>query len=77
MSALEFLTEPPINCPDSDTGDAAFVKSTGFIGGSDSIEYLACGLYPLEASVGFREVADGVTPASKLKLSAPMTSIFL
>jgi hypothetical protein len=33
MSALEFLTEPPINCPNTGTGDAAFVKATSSIGG--------------------------------------------
>jgi hypothetical protein len=61
-----------INCSDSDTGDVAFVKSTGFIRGWDVVEeYVACRLYPLLASVSFREVVDGVAPASKLKLSLP------
>jgi hypothetical protein len=72
MSLLEFLTEPLINCPNSDKGGVAFVKSTGFIWGRDAIEeYLACGLYPLSASVSFGEVAEGVTLASKHKLSLP------
>jgi hypothetical protein len=48
MSALEFLMEPPINCPNSNVGDSTFVKSIGFIRGRDVIEeYLTCGLYPL------------------------------
>jgi hypothetical protein len=70
MSTVEFLTEPPINCPDSDMGDVS-VKSTGFIRGQDVIEYLACGLYPLSANVSFDEVANGVTPVLMLKLLFP------
>jgi hypothetical protein len=27
MSTLDFLTEPPVNCSDTDCGDAAFVKA--------------------------------------------------
>jgi hypothetical protein len=72
MSALDFLMEPPVNCPDSDGGDATFVKATGFIGGRDTIEeFFTCRLYPLAANSRLGEVAEGITPASKLKVPLP------
>jgi hypothetical protein len=72
MSALEFLMEPPVNYRDSDIGDVVFIKVTIAIGGSDAVEeYLACGLYLLSVDVNFEEVADGITPALKLKVPLP------
>jgi hypothetical protein len=32
MSAVDFLTKPPIECPDTDAGDAASVWATCMIG---------------------------------------------
>jgi hypothetical protein len=67
MSTLDFLTEPPVDCPDMDTGDVAFVRATGAIGGRDAVEeYRACGRYPLSADFGFGEIRDGVTPVSEV-----------
>jgi hypothetical protein len=69
LCGLDFWTEPHFDCIDEDLGDVAFVKATKFIRGQDAMEeYLACGMYPLSASVSFERVADGVTPASRLKL---------
>jgi hypothetical protein len=34
-------------------------------------EYLACGMFPLSAGFGFREIADGETPVSKIVLLLP------
>jgi hypothetical protein len=65
--------KPPVNCPDMDTGDVAFVKATGAVGGHDVMEeYLACALYPFSASFSLRDGVDGVTPILKLKVSLPM-----
>jgi hypothetical protein len=70
MSVLEFLTEPRINCHDSDVGDVAFVKAAGAIRGRDSVEeYMACVLYSLSTGVILEEVAGGITPTSKLKVA--------
>jgi hypothetical protein len=69
ICGLDFRTEPPFDCADDDSGDAAFVKATKFIRGQDAMEeYLACDVYSLSASVSFEGVADGVTPVSRLKL---------
>jgi hypothetical protein len=72
MSVLELLMEPPINRPDSDSRDVAFVKAASAIGGRDAVEeYLACGLYPLSASISFEGVTEGVTPVLWVKLPLP------
>jgi hypothetical protein len=71
MSALDFLTEPPVDYIDTDVGDVAFVRATCVIGGRDAIEeYLACGQYPLSSDFGFGEIHDSITPV--LKLSVPL-----
>jgi hypothetical protein len=63
---------PPINCPDFDGRDAAFIKAAGFIGGRDTIEeFFTCRLYPLAANSRLGEVAEGITPPSKLKVPLP------
>jgi hypothetical protein len=47
MTALDFVTEPPFECPDGDAGDVAFIKATHSIGGRDVIEeYMVYGLSP-------------------------------
>jgi hypothetical protein len=69
MVALDFATEPLFECVDDDAGDVAFVKATRSIGGRDAIEeYMACRLFPLVASFGLGEIADGETPVSKILL---------
>jgi hypothetical protein len=48
MSALDYTTEPSVDCPDANAGDAAFIRTTGLIGGCDAIkEYLACDMHLL------------------------------
>jgi hypothetical protein len=72
MCSLDFHTTPPFDCADDDSGDIAFVRATKFIVGRDVIEeFLACGVYPLAANVGFDRVVAGVTPVSKLKMPPP------
>jgi hypothetical protein len=72
ICGLDFLTEPPFDYADDDSGDVAFIKATKFIRGRDTVEeYLACGMYPLSVSVSFDGVANGVTPVSRLKLPLP------
>jgi hypothetical protein len=69
MCALDFWAVPPFDCADDDSGDVAFVRATKFIGGRYVIEeFLACGMYPLAAGIGFDRMTDGVTPVSRLKL---------
>jgi hypothetical protein len=69
MSTLEFLTEPPVDYPDTDAGDVTFIKATDTIRGRDVMEeYLSCDQYPLSASFSFEEVHDGVAPVSKLRV---------
>jgi hypothetical protein len=68
ISALEFLTEPLVYCPNTDAGMSPFIKVACAIGGH---EYLACGQYPLSIGFSLREIADGVTPMLKLKVPLP------
>jgi hypothetical protein len=71
MTGLDFLTEPPFECPDGEAGDVAFVKDTCTIGSRDTMEeYMACRLFPLSVSFNLGEIADGET--SVLKLAIPM-----
>jgi hypothetical protein len=60
--------EPEVECPDNDPSDAAFVRATTTIGGSDAVEeYVACKTYPLAANFSFKGVAFGMTPMLKLE----------
>jgi hypothetical protein len=69
MCSLDFWAEPPFDCGDDDSGDTAFVWATKFIGGQDAMEeFVACGMHPLAAGVGFNKVATLVTSVSKLKV---------
>jgi hypothetical protein len=69
MTGLHFATKPPFECPKGDAGDVDFIKATRSIGSSDAIEeYMACKLFPLLASFGLGEIADGEMPMSKLSL---------
>jgi hypothetical protein len=46
MTELNFVTDPPFDCPDDEVNDAAFVKPTHMISGRDAVEeYMACGLF--------------------------------
>jgi hypothetical protein len=72
MCALDYLTEPSVSCPDTNAGDAAFVRATRMIGGCDAVEeYLAYGMYPLSAHFGLQEITDDETPVSKLTVPLP------
>jgi hypothetical protein len=62
MCSLDFQTEPPFDCSDDDSGDAAFVRATKFIRGRDAVEeFVACDMHGLAAGVGFNKVATLVT----------------
>jgi hypothetical protein len=72
LCALDFWTEPPVDCPDDDSGNASFIKAANSIGGRDVVEeYLACGMHPLYANVSFRGITDGVTPILRVRLPLP------
>jgi hypothetical protein len=72
LCALGFQMKMPVDYPDDDLGDIAFVKAASSVGGRDAVEeYLACGMHPLFANVSFRGITDGVTPVSWIKLPLP------
>jgi hypothetical protein len=67
MSALDYLTEPTITCPDTDANDDDFVRATSMIGDHVVVEeFRACGMHLLSANFGFREITDDETPMLKL-----------
>jgi hypothetical protein len=71
MTKLNFMMDPPFDCPDDEVSDASFVRATRTIGGRDAVEeYMVCSLFPLSVSFELGEVGDGETPV--LKRSAPM-----
>jgi hypothetical protein len=62
---------PSFDCADDDVRDVSFVHAASLIGGREAVaEYLACRMFPLSTNFGFGEIADGETPASKVKLGA-------
>jgi hypothetical protein len=68
----DFSTDPPFDCADDDSSDAAFVHATSLIDGRGTVEqYLACGMFPLSASFGFGEIVEGETSVSKITLPLP------
>jgi hypothetical protein len=72
MCSLDFRTEPPFDCADDDSGDAAFVWATKFIGGWNTMEeYVAWDMHSLAAGVSFDKVATVATPVSKLRVPLP------
>jgi hypothetical protein len=73
MRALDYEVEPLVECLDSDVNDAAFVQAMAMIGARDAVEeFLACGLYPLSPSFGFRDVMNGTTVVSKVVVHLPV-----
>jgi hypothetical protein len=69
---LDFRTEPPFYCADDDSGDATFVEATKFIGGRDTMEeFVAYGMQPLAADVGFKKIGTFTTPESELRVPLP------
>jgi hypothetical protein len=68
----DFSTDPPFDCADDDSSDAAFVRATSLIDGRGTVEqYLACRMFPLLASFGFGEIVEGETSVSKITLPLP------
>jgi hypothetical protein len=73
MSALDYIMEPEVECTDNNVNIIAFVQATSTIRGHDAVvEFLACGMYPLASSFGFRDVALGTTVVSKVKTPLPL-----
>jgi hypothetical protein len=67
MSALDYVVELEVECPDDDANDAAFIRAIATIGGRDAIkEFVACKIYPLASDFGFRGVTIDTTPMSKV-----------
>jgi hypothetical protein len=76
LTHLDFSMEPPFDCADDNSGNAAFVHATSLIGGRDTVEeYLAYEMFPLLASFGFDEIADGETSVSNITLLLPEFSL--
>jgi hypothetical protein len=59
MSHLDYMMKPSFECVDDDSGDAAFVRVMGLIGGRDTVEeYLACRMFSLSTNLGFAEISE-------------------
>jgi hypothetical protein len=72
MSALHYTMEPEVYCPDNDATDVAFVQAAAMIGGHDAVEgFLACKMYPLASSFGFRDVTIDTIAVSKVWTPLP------
>jgi hypothetical protein len=55
MSVLDYEVEPSVDCLDTNVNDVAFVRATDMIRGHDTVEeFLACGMYLLSVSFGFK-----------------------
>jgi hypothetical protein len=73
MSELDYAVEPEVECPDNDHNDAAFIRATSTIRGSDIVEeYVACKMYPLAAGFGFESAPLRTTPVSKVETPLPL-----
>jgi hypothetical protein len=73
MSALDYVVEPEVDCPDDDSNNVTFVRTTSTIGGRDAIEeFMACRMYPLASSFGFEAVTLGMTHVSKFRTLLPV-----
>jgi hypothetical protein len=58
MSVLDYTVEPEVECLDSNANNTTFVRATATIRGRDVVEeFLACKMYPLATSYGFKGVA--------------------
>jgi hypothetical protein len=67
MSLLDYTVKPEVECPNDDANNAAFVQATTTIGGQDAIEeFVACKMYPLASSFGFKGVTIGTISMSKV-----------
>jgi hypothetical protein len=76
MSAHDYTIELKVECPDGDANEAAFIRATTTIGGHDIVEeFLACKMYPLASSFGFRSVTIGMTPMSMVWTPLPLFPI--
>jgi hypothetical protein len=73
MGALDYIVELKVDCSDNDINDNAFIRPITMIGGHDVVEeFLACEMYPLSASFGFRNVVAGVTVVSRVETPLPI-----
>jgi hypothetical protein len=73
MSALDYVVEPYVECPDDDPNNVAFVPATATIGGQDVVEeFVACKMCPLASSFGFKDVTIATTVVSKVQTPLPV-----
>jgi hypothetical protein len=73
MSTRDYVVESDVECPDVDPNDVAFIDISATIGGRDAIEeFVACKMYPLGSGFGFKDVAIGTTPVSKVQTPLPV-----
>jgi hypothetical protein len=76
MGELDYTVEPEVECPDNDPSDDAFARVTVTIGGHDAVEeYMACKIFPLAASFGFKSVPLGTTPILRVETPLPLFAI--
>jgi hypothetical protein len=69
MTDLEYVMEPPHDCPDSDPNDKAFIRATTTIGGRDAVEeFMSSKIWPLSAGLDFNKILEALTPISKVIL---------
>jgi hypothetical protein len=67
MSALDYVVELDVECPDDDPNDVAFIRTTTTIGGRDAVqEFMACKMYHLVSRFGFKDMTVGTTPVLKV-----------
>jgi hypothetical protein len=67
MSALDYVVELDVECPDDDPNDVAFIRTTTTIGSQDAVqEFMACKMYHLVSRFGFKDMTVGTTPVLKV-----------
>jgi hypothetical protein len=67
------MVEPEVECLDNEVNVTAFIWATTTIGGRDAVEeFVACKMYHLASSSGFRGVTIGTTPMLKVQTPLPL-----
>jgi hypothetical protein len=76
ISALDYTVELKVECPDINVNDASFMDMAVMIDDHNTVQdFLACEMYPLASSFGFRDVTVGTTTVSKVKAPLPVFPI--
>jgi hypothetical protein len=68
--------ELKVECLDINVNDASFMDMAVMIDDHNTVQdFLACEMYPLASSFGFRDVTVGTTTVSKVKAPLPVFPI--